>query len=281
MTTYSYDANGNLTGTTTPGGKVTAFSYNALGVPVGKTDAAGRVATFALDGLLRKVGATYTSSDAATLSESFTYDAGNNLTQFVDATGTTSRTFDDMGRFTAETKGATTLTYMYGGNGQGQTGRLMYVGDTNTVGVSYMYTVRGQLVYVGDGPGNVNYTYGAAGEELTTAMANGVKVTKTYDDAGRLASLTNKKANGVVLSSFAYTYRADGKKATVTEADGSVVSYTYDAAGRLTGESRTGAASFAVHVHAGRGRQPHRANGRHENNRVHLRHRRRANRCFE
>lgn len=236
--------------TTTPGGKTTAFLYNTLGMPTGKTDALGRESTFALDGLYRKVGATYTGGTGGTMTEAFTYDAGNNLTQFVDSTGTTSRTFDDAGRFTSETKGTNTVTYRY--DLSGQKGRLMSVegydtaSSTYTYTVSYAYTGRGQLYYVGDGPGNVHYTYGVGGEELSTAMANGVKVTKTYDDAGRLATLVNKTWNGTTLSSFAYTYRADGKKSSVTEADGSVVSYTYDAAGRLTGESRTGAAAFAT-----------------------------------
>ncbi len=94
--------------------------------------------------------------------------------------------------------------------------------------------------------GTASYTYDAAGEELTTTNANGTTVTKTYDDAGRLATLTDKSSNATVLSSFAYTYRADGLKSTVTENTGAVVTYTYDNAQRLTGESRTGAASFSA-----------------------------------
>ena len=134
------------------------------------------------------------------MTEAFTYDAGNNVTQFTDGTGTTSLTYDDVGRFTGETKGANTITYMYDGAATGTRGRLVSVTDAAGRTVAHTYTVRGQLVSVSDGSGTASYTYGAGGEELGTVNANGTTVAKAYDDAGRVSSRDATLPQGVFLS---------------------------------------------------------------------------------
>jgi YD repeat-containing protein len=58
-------------------------------------------------------------------------------------------------------------------------------------------------------------------------------VANVYDDAGRVTSVTNAKANATVLSSFAYGYDNDNLQTSITEANSDVISFGYNAAHRL------------------------------------------------
>jgi len=82
--------------------------------------------------------------------------------------------------------------------------------------------------------------------ETGITNANGTTVTKAYDDAGNLTSVTNKNSTGTVLSSFSYGYDTDNRRKTCTEASGDVVTYGYDWGSRLTSESRTGANAYSL-----------------------------------
>ena len=82
--------------------------------------------------------------------------------------------------------------------------------------------------------------------ETGITNANGTTVTKVYDDAGNLTSVTNKNSTGTVLSSFSYVYDTDNRRKTCTEASGDVVTYGYDWGSRLTTESRTGANAYSL-----------------------------------
>ena len=253
QTTYAYSAAGDLSGVTTPGGKTSQFFSDSLGHRLYKSDASGRSETFNYDNLGRNTAAAvFSNDDPYGQALGHQYDAENHLTWFRDTIShvATARTFDAQGRLTGESSSGgannNATTYTWDGSAAATAGRLVGVTDAAGQTTAYGYTVRGQLATVSNATGTTAYTYGNAGEELTITNANSTTVTKTYDDAGQLAKVVNKAANGTTLSSFAYTYRADGKKSSVTEGDGSTVAYTYDAAGRLTGELRTGAAAYSA-----------------------------------
>src|SRR5436305_4638035 len=78
------------------------------------------------------------------------------------------------------------------------------------------------------------------------ALPNTATVTKVYDNANRLTSVTNKNSGGTTLSSFTYAYRTDDLRSSCTESNGDVVSYTYDGAHRMTAESRTGTNAYGT-----------------------------------
>ncbi|MBV7541360.1 RHS repeat protein, partial [Acidovorax sp. sic0104] len=67
------------------------------------------------------------------------------------------------------------------------------------------------------------------GKLLTKTARNGWVTTYTYNNSGRLATVTN--AFGRSLT-FAYGTQGD-KLISVTASDGSVIGYAYDSAGRL------------------------------------------------
>ena len=87
-----------------------------------------------------------------------TWDAESHFTQFVDANGTTSRTFDDAGRITNESFGGSPVcAYSY--DAVGKKGLLSSITDESARRVTYAYTDRRQLSSVGDSAGTASYSY--------------------------------------------------------------------------------------------------------------------------
>jgi RHS repeat-associated protein len=203
------------------------------------------VTGYTLDAWNRVTAVDYDSATSST-DQTFTYDAGSNLTAVTDETGSTSRNYDDLNRITSETTGAGTVSYAY--DATGQLGLLVSITDPSSRSISYDYTANNQIDSVTDSgtSGTTSYSYDAGGLETSITHANGVAVSKIYDDARQLTSVTNTNASSTVLSSFAYTYTNDGQKNTLTEDTGAVVSYTYNDAGRLTSEGRTGSSSYSA-----------------------------------
>jgi RHS repeat-associated protein len=241
VTSYGYNANGDLTSVSTPNSRVTQFGTNALGTRTSRTDALSRTTGYTVDAWQRVTTTDYPTGTDST----FVYDANGNVTSFTDATGTTSRVYDDANRPTSESKGGVTqAAYAY--DATGKKGLLSTLTDANGRVLTYAYTVRNQLASVSETAGTTSYGYDNAGNETGVTNANGTTVTKVYDNAGRLSSLTNKTSGGSTLSSFAYGYTVDNQRNSVTEASGAVVSYGYDGAGRLVSEGRTGANSFSA-----------------------------------
>ena len=78
------------------------------------------------------------------------------------------------------------------------------------------------------------------------ALANGVLVSNTYDNADRLLLLANLGAGGTTLSSFGYTYNPVNNRTKVVEVDGSVVTWSYDPTYQLTIEQRGGPNSYNI-----------------------------------
>src|SRR5438552_7103535 len=101
-------------------------------------------------------------------------------------------------------------------------------------------TDRKQLSTVADSAGTATYGYDANGTETSLTNQNWTTVTRVFDNANRLTSITNKNSGGTTLSSFTYGYQDDDLRTSCTESNGDVVSYGYDHAHRLTSESRTG-----------------------------------------
>jgi YD repeat-containing protein len=95
-------------------------------------------------------------------------------------------------------------------------------------------------------PVNDAHRSGADGNETGIVNENGTAVTKGYDEADRLGSVTNKSSSGTTLSSFTYAYNADSLRSGVTEADGSVVTYGYDGLLHLSSEVRTGSSPYSA-----------------------------------
>jgi YD repeat-containing protein len=99
-----------------------------------------RQTTYTPDAWERVVTVTYPDTSTHT----FGFDADNNLTSFTDATGTTSRTYDNADRLLSESKGGSTVvSHTY--DATGKLGLLSTTTDANSRVITFCYTTRNQF----------------------------------------------------------------------------------------------------------------------------------------
>ena len=206
LTSYGYDATGNLTTVTTPpvagspSGRVTTTAYTD-GTTVAAVDTG-----FAPAGLPRT---QTTPGGAVTLMR---YFHNGDLAQITDADGQmTSYAYDGVGRVLAKT-----ITFNSKADG---------TGTASTLTSSYGYDGLGQVTSRTD-PAVTDRVTGAVHTPVT---ANG------YDTDGNLTSQTVADATGGDASrTTTATYNGFGQQATQTDAAGDTFSYGYDAYGNRT-----------------------------------------------
>jgi RHS repeat-associated protein len=272
---YSYDRAARLIGTTNPSGSTVTMSYDAAGRPTGKalsdsgaayslgydssgnlisvTDEASRTASASYDAAHRLTG----ESDLWGYVQSFTRDAGGNLTSVGDGEKTTQYGYGTNNRLLSVTDGAgRTTRYSYD-----DTGRTFEIvrGDTLKTVLTYDDADRvvsiadpgnphnGHLRYDYDSRGNITAAHGPTGTEkfsydalnrlISWTDQNGAITRYSYDPVGNLTgkgdrTFTHDAAGQI--SSPGFTHDGNGNLTS----DGSH-NYSYDAAGRLTAVSKT------------------------------------------
>jgi RHS repeat-associated protein len=187
-TTYTYDADGQLTSANLPSGRTITYQYDAAGNRVAVTDQ-GVTTTYAANDLnqLAAAGAT-----------TFHYDANGNLISRTDATGTTAYTYDAENHLIGVGGPADTWTFQYDALGtrisashNGQ--QVDYVTDPTGLG-----SVVGE--YTGSGALIANYGIGLG--LLNRVGAGGTTAFYGFDGNGNTSELTG--AGGTVLNSYSY-----------------------------------------------------------------------------
>jgi RHS repeat-associated protein len=198
-TTYTCDADGQLTSVTLPGGRTITYQYDANGNRVAVTD--GGVMTTYISNNLNQ----YTTVGGT----AYTYDADGNLVAKTDATGTTTYTYNGLGQLVTVTSPAGTWTYQYDALGQRmsatENGRqTQYLIDPTGLGdVVGEYTSNGSRI--------AHYTQGLG---LTSRVdATGASAYYDFDLTGNTTELTGP--SGTVLNS--YTYLPFGEIVSATE----------------------------------------------------------------
>lgn len=190
-TFYQYDDDLDLVGVTDPLGQLTKMTY----------DGAGNMLT-------------QTQGTISSITESWTYDAHNNMTSHTDGNGhTTTYAYDSDDQLTSETDALSGITsYTYDGDGNMLT-RTSPEGRTTT------------------------WTYDSAGNVLSEETAEGEVTTYTYDGAGRVLTETGPRGNqlGATAEDFRthYTYDDAGRVLTVTDPNDTVTTNTYDDDGNM------------------------------------------------
>jgi len=171
-----------------------------------------------------------------------TYDADSHRTVLSDWTGLYTSAYDPDGRLSSVVNPAgIVITYNYDAVSQ----RAWMAQPTGTF--TYVYDPVGRISNLTNPESQVTtWSYDAANRVTAQLLANGVRVSNTYDDADRLLLLANLTSTGTTLSSFNYAYNAAGNRSRVLEADGSVVSWNYDPTYQLTNEQRSGANSYNI-----------------------------------
>lgn len=234
---YSY-TNGDLTSITTPSGQTVAYGYNAnhqvtsiavngttvlSGVtyePFGPVDGwtwgNGNAFTRTFDGDGDITGISTSGSQ-----ESLSYDDASRVSGITNtASGASSWTYgyDPLDRLTSATSSSVTDGWTYDANGN----RLSQTGSsTSTYSIS---ATNNQITGIA-GTLARSYGYDAAGDTLSDSTD-----ADTYNDAGRLKSITNSSA------ATTFTYNALGQMIEATGSTTGTTLYVYDQAGHLLGE---------------------------------------------
>ena len=235
--TYDPDTWGQ-TSATDPNGRVTTRTFDAAGRLTSTTDPLGHTWSSTYNNLGEETAATTPSG----LTTNATYDAAGNQLTTTDAAGkTTTKSYADPSR----PGDLTSIT-----DPDGRVVRIGFDGYGNLASKT-IEPSPGRLL-------TTRFVYNAGGEQLCTAPANAVDagvtcpapgasrvggtITRKYDDAGRLTSLTDAAGH-----TSSYTYDRDDNQVTATDANGRVKRSTYDGNGRvLTSETSASASSVSV-----------------------------------
>ncbi|WP_241688432.1 RHS repeat domain-containing protein [Pseudoxanthomonas composti] len=219
-TDFSYDANGNTTGTEDALGRTTSYAFDALNrLKESIQDTAG---------IQAKTGVKYNALDQVTevtdpkgLKTTYKYNGFGDLTELKSPdTGTTTYTYDEAGNVkTAKDARGKTATYAYDG-----LNRVTSIGYASTaLNVTYGYDTagtacasgetfaKGRLSSMTDGAGSTQYCYNRFGDLVRKVQT----------------------INGVSLT-LRYTYAANGNLTGMVYPDNTVVDYTRDVQGRVT-----------------------------------------------
>ncbi|MGB9153405.1 MAG: DUF6531 domain-containing protein, partial [Alphaproteobacteria bacterium] len=208
-TAYSYDAEGNLTGTSDPLNNSTGFFYDALNRRIQTTDAASGITQFTYDPLSRLTAV----ADPRHLTTGYSYDGLDDQTGITSPdSGSTVNTYDVAGNVLTSTdaRGKKT-TYTYDALNRPTKG--LYADGTSTV---YQYDQN---------------TNGIG--HLTTMIDVASTTTWKYDQHGRVITKAQKTNHATLTTQLAYD--TFGRLSDITYPSGKIVGLDYDAAGHVSG----------------------------------------------
>lgn len=234
VTTFTYDARGNLLQKTVTAGALTRtwkYSYNSFGQVLTmdgpRTDAADVTSN-----TYNAQGGLATTTDALGYITRFTsYDTNGRLLSATDPNGlVTTLTYDPRGRLTSRKAGAETTSYTYDA-----AGNLTKVTLPDGSFLAYSYDNAHRLIRIADALGNhIDYTLDATGNRtkegvfdpnnaLTRARSH------AYDAVNRLA-----QDIGAQNQTTMYGYDDNGNLTSVIDPLNHATAYRYDALNRLT-----------------------------------------------
>ncbi|MFS1524430.1 RHS repeat-associated core domain-containing protein [Microbulbifer sp. 2304DJ12-6] len=223
-TRYEYDFAGNLTKRTSPDTGITTYDHDEAGNLKVRTDARGITVNHNYDALNRLTAISYPGS--ASENALFNYDNtedGNKgvgrLTGYSNDSGSTSLTYDDLGRITRQddTIASWSFNTRYSYDSLGRVSGITYPSGRI---VSYSRDVLGRISAV-------------SSKENSEASARTIISNIQYQPYGGISSM--EYGNGITQS---YSYDLDGRLEAVTASGiGNVRSefYTYDLANNITG----------------------------------------------
>ncbi len=227
LTTYAFDAAGNVTNRTMPGGlqwnatynsagqrlkdwnsgnggagtRTNTYSYFASGNPFAgllqtQTDGLGLTSTYLYDAWLRPATNSHSSTGWQNKNTSWTYDARGLLTGMAQWNDnnypiTLTRTYDAYGQMSSEAVSVPGLLSSGAGQTWDAAGRRT---GLNFGGFSYNYNWRadGLLAAVTTPNGGASYGYNAAGVLTNRNVGNRATTVASLDGAGRPLSITTK-----------------------------------------------------------------------------------------
>ncbi|MFY9551761.1 MAG: RHS repeat-associated core domain-containing protein, partial [Thermoanaerobaculia bacterium] len=200
VTSYQYNTARQLQKTTFPDSLFETYAYWGDGVLRLKTDRKNQMVNTYYDHFKRVTQTGY-------LAQNYTY-VGQKLTQVFDQSvnpyETTNLSYDTSYRLWSVTEGARgTVNYQYNGDDT-----VLSTSVQSGPSTTYAYYPDGSLntIVWSQVSGNFKYRYTLTGQYQSVTMPSGATRNFTYDDQGRLTSLTNLKSDGMNLATYAYGY---------------------------------------------------------------------------
>jgi RHS repeat-associated protein len=258
--TYSYDANGNLTGMSDATG-TSSYSYDPFDELTSAQNGAGQVTGFGYDADGDTSSITYplpaTATWATTPTVSYGYDHAGQLNTVTDFNGhqlaigntadglpdsvalgssgdTVTTSYDNTDAPSVITLKNATSTLQSFAYSDAPAGTILSETDTpSSSSATYTYDAKGQVTSMTEGTGGPSsYGFDASGN-LTTLPGGAAGY---YDHAGELTSATHA---GTTTS---YAYNADGQRLTATQGTTTLASGTWNGAAQLTAYTDSAAA---------------------------------------
>jgi RHS repeat-associated protein len=233
-TDYGYDLMRRLTTVTDPLGRIEHFTYDPAGNRLTEKDPDNRTTTLAYDNANQLTATSYSAD--ATRNATFSYNADGQRTAMIDASGTSSWTYDSIGRLASSTNGAGQQSTYHWDIGN----RLTSINypDALTTASPQTHVTTGtvtrtwndddEMTSVTDWLSNTtSLSYDADGSLTSITRPNGVNAASTYDDNSNLAGVTD----GTPATALA---RSDAGLLSTATTSSTSTSYLYDAAQRLT-----------------------------------------------
>jgi len=246
----------------------TSYTYDGLARTKTMTDGRGKVTTYSYDRLDRTTqvltdGATSCDHAAGTC-VTYDYDPEGNLTQRVDALGTTTFDYDRLNRQTRQnTPDGVQVDYGYTRDGKVATLQQTLPGQSTDT-TRYYYDAAAQLITVEDAAGQIGITHDQANRLAVTTFPSSpaVQVDRAYTKAGRPDSIYVRTGgtDSNQLADYDYTWakpNGDGtnkdtnqlQKLDVLNSTSNITytaAYDYNNRGQLISDTRTngGGSSF-------------------------------------
>jgi RHS repeat-associated protein len=237
-TKYKRDILEQTVEVTDPLGHVTAEEYDPAGNLVKVTDPEKRTTSYTYDPANRLTEVSY--SDGKTPAVKYEYDEDGERTKMTDGTGTTTSTYDELGRLTESENGnKEVVKYEY--NLANEQTKITY---PNGKAVTRTFDKDGRLEKVTDWLEHTTaFAYDEDSDVQTITFPSETKDADsyTYNDADQLTGVKAKKGTET-LASLTYTRDDDGqvKKTTSKDLPGSeTTEAVYDEDNRLTGYAST------------------------------------------
>jgi RHS repeat-associated protein len=237
---YTYDQGNRLASDTgATAGEKTTYVYDNEGNLLTRTDPLNHVSTFTYDALNRRSSFL----DALHNKTDYSYNENDDLTAVVDPRGlATIYTYDGLDDQTgvkSPDTGETTRTFDAAGN-------LLTSTDARDKVGTYKYDALNRpLTITWTGGETITYTYDTGADaigHLAKVVDPAGTTSFTYNQFGQV--LTRTQVTGAVTLPVTYTYDAFGRLSTLKYPSGKVITYSYDTSGRVS-SLFTGAGSIA------------------------------------
>jgi RHS repeat-associated protein len=222
VTTYHYDARGNLTSIKNALDQTTRYGFDNFGQITSITDPLDHTIRFEYD----NQGNVNATVDALGNRSTFEYDGLGRRTAAIDPLGRRIAFFYDvLGRLKSQTDSSGKITLVaYDPNGN-----VSSVTDALNQKTSFTYDTKDRLISTRDPLGRVTQRRYNDKDELTTLTSPLGRVTSyAYDARGRLNTVTDPLGATVTL-----TYDSKGNLSTVTDQRGNKTTFIYDDLSRM------------------------------------------------